>query len=63
VQHVLENCDKEVREASKALDRGKIFVKCSIYVRIQCKNIYVRNLIECKVEEHEKEFVHGMGIG
>lgn len=33
-----------MREASKALDRSKHFVKWSLSVRRQCKNLYVRNL-------------------
>ena len=33
VQHLLENCDKEVCEASISLDRGKHFVKWSLPTR------------------------------
>ena len=35
VQHVLENCDKEVSEASRGPIRGKHFVKWSIPVMRQ----------------------------
>jgi len=45
MQHLLENYDKEVCEASKSLNKGKHFFKCSIPVRKQCKNLYLRNLV------------------
>lgn len=45
IQHILENCDHEVREASKALDRSKHFFKWSKQVRRHCKSLYVRNLV------------------
>jgi len=45
VQHILEKCDKEVHEASKALNRAKHFVKWFILVRRQRKNLYVRKLV------------------
>lgn len=45
IQHILEKHDHEVKEASKALDRSKHFVKWSQQVRRQCINLYVRNLV------------------
>lgn len=45
IQHILENCNHELKEASKALDMSKNFVKWSHLVRRQCINSYIRNSV------------------
>jgi len=45
IQHILENCDDEVKEEYKALAKSKNFFKWSHLVWRQCRNLYVRNLV------------------